>query len=64
MALPRRTIFASIAAVILVWGVWDVITNFEENGCEMTWMFEYPKYMVRKCTIALEESNELVTIKY
>ena len=47
MALPMKAVFAALATGILVWGILDCITNFEENGCEMTWMFEYPKYLVR-----------------
>lgn len=46
MALPMKVLFASIATGLLVWGIYDCITNFEQNGCEMTWMFEYPKYLV------------------
>ena len=52
MALRINVVFAGLAAGILVWGILDCITNFEQNGCEMTWMFEYPKYLVRICIIA------------
>ena len=51
MALPMKVVFAGLAAGILVWGILDCITNFEQNGCEMTWMFDYPKYLVRICII-------------
>lgn len=47
MALPMKIVFAAVATGLLVLGIHDCITNFEENGCEMTWMFEYPTYLVR-----------------
>ena len=31
---------------MFVMGVYDVLKNFEENGCEMTYMYELPQYMV------------------
>lgn len=34
-------------------GVWDVLLNFEKNRCEMTYMFEYPDYVVRGKGVAL-----------
>lgn len=27
-------------------GVYDFLKNVEPNGCEMTYMFEYPQYLV------------------
>ncbi|XP_070187912.1 GPI inositol-deacylase-like [Littorina saxatilis] len=45
MALPMKIVFAAVATGLLVLGIHDCITNFEENGCEMTWMFEYPTYL-------------------
>lgn len=32
-------------------GVVRYITDFEENTCDMTYMFEYPQYVVRKYNI-------------
>ncbi|CAH1794998.1 unnamed protein product [Owenia fusiformis] len=44
MAAPMKTIFViSLFAVILL-GAIDVLLNFEKNGCEMTYMYEYPHY--------------------
>lgn len=57
MALPMKVVFAALAAGILVWGVLDCITNFEQNGCEMTWMFEYPKYLVRICIFKCSQNH-------
>ncbi|KAK7502003.1 hypothetical protein BaRGS_00006755 [Batillaria attramentaria] len=45
MALPMKVVFACIATSLLVGGILDCITNFEENGCEMTWMWENPKWL-------------------
>ncbi|XP_023930190.1 GPI inositol-deacylase-like [Lingula anatina] len=30
--------------VLFALGLHDFLTNFEENGCEMTYMFQYPQY--------------------
>jgi len=27
-------------------GVYDVLKNYEDNACEMTYMFQLPEYMV------------------
>ena len=32
--------------IVLGLGLLDMLKNFEENGCEMTYMFEYPEYIV------------------
>ncbi|XP_046355046.2 GPI inositol-deacylase-like [Haliotis rufescens] len=45
MSLPIRYIFAVASLGLLSAGIYDYLKNFEENGCEMTWMFEYPKYI-------------------
>ncbi|XP_076459626.1 GPI inositol-deacylase-like [Babylonia areolata] len=45
MAVPIKLIFAGLATGILVLGILDCLTNFEQNGCEMTYMFQYPKYL-------------------
>ncbi|XP_060063451.1 GPI inositol-deacylase-like [Ylistrum balloti] len=37
--------FAVLCVGILVYGVLDILTNFEENKCEMTFMFEMPEYV-------------------
>ncbi len=47
MAAPFRVVFLVFIASFFVIGIYDMLSNFEENGCEMTYMFEWPKYMVR-----------------
>ncbi|KAH9519755.1 hypothetical protein Btru_070832 [Bulinus truncatus] len=45
MAAPiALTISVGILSVICL-GFYDYLTHFEENGCEMTYMYEYPKYV-------------------
>ncbi|XP_072044327.1 GPI inositol-deacylase-like [Amphiura filiformis] len=41
----RNKILCSVLLAILSWGLYDILTNFEPNGCAMTYMFEYPKYL-------------------
>eukprot|EP00111_Clytia_hemisphaerica_P021014 TCONS_00061969-protein len=38
------------AVLVIVFGIFiisikDILLNVEENGCTMTWMYEYPKYI-------------------
>lgn len=40
------TIVSFIATIFFLLGVHHFITNVEENGCEMTFMFEYPQFVV------------------
>ncbi|XP_033736191.1 GPI inositol-deacylase-like [Pecten maximus] len=44
MAVVRAG-FAAVCVGILVYGILDMLTNFEENQCEMTYMFEMPEYV-------------------
>ena len=32
---------------MLCFGVYDMLKNYEDNACEMTYMFQTPEYMVR-----------------
>ncbi|XP_059179650.1 GPI inositol-deacylase-like [Physella acuta] len=40
---------------IAAYGFYDVLTNFETNGCEMTYMYEYPKYQEIKLDGSVKE---------
>ncbi|KAK7002750.1 GPI inositol-deacylase [Biomphalaria glabrata] len=45
MAAPiALTLFVGIFSIICL-GFYDYLTNFENNGCEMTYMYEYPEYI-------------------
>lgn len=39
--------FTIMITLLYVLGVARYVTDFEENTCEMTYMFEYPQYVVR-----------------
>jgi hypothetical protein len=39
-------IFSGICFIIFMLGFHNFLTNNEENGCEMTYMFEYPQFVV------------------
>jgi len=38
--------FYILALGLLVVGLRELLTGFEENRCSMTYMFEYPEYRV------------------
>ena len=38
-------LFGALAALVLL-GVRDVLFVYEENRCSMTYMYEYPEYLV------------------
>jgi len=48
-------IMASVTKLVILFalltmfclGIYDVLKNYEDNACEMTYMFEVPEYMVR-----------------
>ena len=44
--------FSVLVVFLIVIGVLDVITNYEDNRCEMTYMFERPEYLVNRVCIA------------
>ncbi|GFR93937.1 GPI inositol-deacylase-like [Elysia marginata] len=52
MAAPLTLSVSVVIISIIAYGVNDLLTNFEDNGCEMTYMFEYPEYQ----KIDLEEA--------
>lgn len=45
-------------------GLYDFMTNFESNGCEMTYMFQQPIFKVRRRLKGYKRSTRLsVTAK-
>ena len=46
MAAPFRVVFLGFIASFFALGVYDMLTNHESNGCEMTYMYELPEYIV------------------
>ena len=47
MAAPIALSVSVFIISIVAYGIHDLLTNFEDNGCEMTYMFEYPEYQVK-----------------
>lgn len=41
-------IAALIALIIYFYGILVTITSMEKNDCKMTYMFEYPQFVVSK----------------
>lgn len=35
-----------VSLVFFVFGIYNFVYKLEENKCEMTYMFEYPQYIV------------------
>ena len=46
MGVPTKFLFSLVGVGLLTAGIIDYFTNFEENGCEMTWMYQWPEYLV------------------
>ena len=46
MASLFRVVFLGFIASFFILGIYKVFTNFEENGCEMTYMYQLPEYLV------------------
>lgn len=45
-AINLFAIFSGFVSFTFIIGLHNFLTNNEENGCEMTYMFEYPQYVV------------------
>lgn len=63
MASIKPVVFSVFVVALVVVGIVDVISNFEENKCEMTWMFEQPQYLVRIPFVAMKTNYILFTVK-
>ena len=47
MASLTKLVILSALLTMFCFGIYDVLKNYEDNACEMTYMFEVPEYMVR-----------------
>jgi hypothetical protein len=47
MALLTKVLFSGVCIAVILYGIIDVLTNYEQNRCHMTYMFEQPEYLVR-----------------
>ena len=45
MASPTKIALLCGLLAMFCLGVYDVLKNYEDNACEMTYMFEMPEYM-------------------
>ena len=43
---PFRFVFLLFISSFFILGLYDYLVNYEENGCEMTYMYERPQYLV------------------
>ena len=46
MAASAKQILLLFILGIFLYGVFDFVANFENNGCEMTYMYSTPEYLV------------------
>ncbi|XP_022101843.1 GPI inositol-deacylase-like [Acanthaster planci] len=51
----QNKIICSIFLALLGLGFYDVFRNFEENGCTMTYMFQWPSYIDAKLDDAIQQ---------
>ena len=58
MAGTLSLVFSVVVVFLIVIGVLDVITNYGDNRCEMTYMFERPEYLV--CILKSKALRETV----
>ncbi|XP_052071301.1 GPI inositol-deacylase-like isoform X3 [Mytilus californianus] len=45
MVSPGKIGYCLVCVGIIVYGIWDYLSNFEQNKCLMTYMFEMPEYI-------------------
>ena len=46
MAASVKKVLLLVFLGIFCYGVFDYVANFEKNGCEMTYMYTTPEYLV------------------
>ena len=59
MIFVSRAIFLCFIASFFMIGLYNLLTDFENNKCEMTYMFEWPKYMVSSFYLLCSPSHEI-----
>lgn len=61
--LTRLFLILSLGSLCLyLYGALTALTNVEENLCRMTYMYEYPQYVVSTALILLHTINHLLFI--
>lgn len=62
MSSVKAVVFSVAVVALIVLGILNVITNYEENKCEMTWMFEQPQYLVRDAKVYVPNVDTVKSI--
>lgn len=64
MIYSTLILFFTFICLLYILGVARYVTDYEENTCEMTYMFEYPQYVVCKpfCRCYIFYIDTLLTI--
>lgn len=58
MVSPGKVAFSVTCVGIIVYGIVDYLSNFEQNNCMMTYMFEMPEYIVRVNLLNMNTSHD------
>ncbi|XP_022316575.2 GPI inositol-deacylase-like [Crassostrea virginica] len=45
MAPLAKVLFSGVSIAVILYGIMDILSNFEQNKCHMTYMFEQPEYL-------------------
>ncbi|XP_061181970.1 GPI inositol-deacylase-like [Saccostrea echinata] len=45
MATLTKLLYSAVCIAVILYGIIDVLTNYEQNKCHMTYMFEQPEYL-------------------
>ena len=64
MDVPKQAFVVLLVLGLLTAGVLDVLFNYEQNLCEMTYMYEYPDYtvmIIKQLRIGFCKSGSLIT---
>ena len=55
----RNKLICAVLLAVLVWGLYDILTNYEQNGCAMTYMYQMPEYLVSKIKLLSSIGNTM-----
>ena len=58
----KNNVLCTVLIAILATGLYDVLVNHEPNGCAMTYMFQYPTYLVSIFSLSNSFSSEIVPL--
>ena len=55
----RNKLICAVLLAVLAWGLYDILTNYEQNGCAMTYMYQMPEYLVSKIKLLSSIGNTM-----